>query len=95
MRVGMAGTPRPAGSLPHYGNANSYIYRNQCNGAATRAKEPGDRSHRGSSVGDCVSILGTIADHFGVENALKSIMILPLTELLLSLPIKYPGKEGS
>ena len=42
-----------------------------------------------------VSILGAIADHFGVENALKSIMILPLTGLLLSLPIKYPGKEGS
>jgi FSR family fosmidomycin resistance protein-like MFS transporter len=40
-----------------------------------------------------VSILGAIADHFGVENALKSIMILPLTGLLLSLPIKNPGKQ--
>ncbi len=41
-----------------------------------------------------VSILGAIADHFGAENALKSTMILLLAGLLLSLPIKYPGKEG-
>jgi MFS transporter, FSR family, fosmidomycin resistance protein len=40
-----------------------------------------------------VTILGGIADHFGVENALKSIMILPLAGLLLSLPIRYPGKD--
>ncbi len=40
-----------------------------------------------------VTILGVIADRFGVPNALKSIMVLPLAGLLLSLPIKYPGKE--
>ncbi len=39
-----------------------------------------------------VTILGVIADRFGVPNALKSIMVLPLAGLLLSLPIKYPGK---
>ncbi len=39
-----------------------------------------------------VTILGVIADQFGVPNALKSIMVLPLAGLLLSLPIKYPGK---
>jgi FSR family fosmidomycin resistance protein-like MFS transporter len=40
-----------------------------------------------------VTILGVIADRFGVPNALKSIMVLPLAGLLLSLAIKYPGKE--
>ncbi len=92
MRVGMEGPPRPAGPLPHYGRANFYIYRDHCNGAATPAKEPGD--HSGAHGGFGVSILGAIADHIGVENALKSIMILPLVRLLLSLPIRYPGKEG-
>lgn len=40
-----------------------------------------------------VTILGIIADHFGVDNALKSITVLPVVGLLLSLPISYPGKE--
>jgi FSR family fosmidomycin resistance protein-like MFS transporter len=38
-----------------------------------------------------VTILGTIADHFGVPYALKSIMLLPVAGLLLSLPIRYSG----
>jgi FSR family fosmidomycin resistance protein-like MFS transporter len=41
-----------------------------------------------------VTLLGVIADHFGAENALKSIMVLPVAGLLLSLLIKYPGKES-
>jgi hypothetical protein len=92
MRVGMDGPPRPAGPLPYYGRANFYNYRDHCNGAATPAKELGD--HAGAHGGFGVSILGAIADRFGVESALKFIMILPLTGLLLSLPILYPRKEG-
>ncbi len=38
-----------------------------------------------------VTILGVIADHFGVLNALKSIMVLPVAGLLLCLPIRYQG----
>jgi MFS transporter, FSR family, fosmidomycin resistance protein len=41
-----------------------------------------------------VTILGVIADHFGAENALKSIMVLPVAGLLLSVLIKYPGKAS-
>jgi FSR family fosmidomycin resistance protein-like MFS transporter len=40
-----------------------------------------------------VTILGVIADHFGPEIALQSIIVLPVAGLLLSLPIKYPGKK--
>ncbi|MBI4962298.1 MAG: MFS transporter [Desulfomonile tiedjei] len=36
-----------------------------------------------------VTILGVIADHYGVPVALKSIWLLPLAGLLLSLPIRY------
>jgi MFS transporter, FSR family, fosmidomycin resistance protein len=38
-----------------------------------------------------VTLLGIIADHFGVPVALKSIIVLPITGVLLSLFIKYPG----
>jgi FSR family fosmidomycin resistance protein-like MFS transporter len=37
-----------------------------------------------------VTILGVIADHFGVPTALHAIMLLPVAGLLLSLPIRYP-----
>ena len=37
-----------------------------------------------------VTILGVIADHFGVPIALKAIMVLPLVGLATSLLIKYP-----
>ena len=37
-----------------------------------------------------VTILGVIADHFGVLNALKFIAVLPVAGLVLSLPIRYP-----
>jgi FSR family fosmidomycin resistance protein-like MFS transporter len=37
-----------------------------------------------------VTVLGVIADHFGVPVALKSIMVLPLAALLISIFIKYP-----
>jgi MFS transporter, FSR family, fosmidomycin resistance protein len=37
-----------------------------------------------------VTILGVIADHYGVPVALKSIMVLPVAGLLISLLIKYP-----
>jgi MFS transporter, FSR family, fosmidomycin resistance protein len=36
-----------------------------------------------------VTVLGVVADHFGVPTALYSIMILPVIGLVLSLPIKY------
>ena len=37
-----------------------------------------------------VTLLGVVADHFGVTVALKSIAILPLTGLLFSLFLRYP-----
>lgn len=37
-----------------------------------------------------VTLLGLIADNFGVPVALKSIIVLPLAGVLLSLFIKYP-----
>jgi len=40
--------------------------------------------------GICVTLLGVIADHFGVPVALKSIMILPLAGFLLSIFLRYP-----
>ncbi len=42
-----------------------------------------------------VTFLGVIADHFGVPVALKSIMILPVLGLMLSLLLKYPIKTVS
>ena len=42
-----------------------------------------------------VTILGVIADHFGVPAALKSIMIFPVVGLLLSAAVKYPLAEQS
>jgi FSR family fosmidomycin resistance protein-like MFS transporter len=40
--------------------------------------------------GICVTLLGVIADHFGVPVALKSIMLLPLVGFLLSAFLRYP-----
>jgi len=40
-----------------------------------------------------VTILGIIADHFGVLTALESIWLLPVAGLLLSLPIHYPVRR--
>jgi MFS transporter, FSR family, fosmidomycin resistance protein len=37
-----------------------------------------------------VTLLGIIADHFGVPVALKSIMLLPIAGLLISCFIRYP-----
>ncbi len=37
-----------------------------------------------------VTLLGVIADHFGLPVALKSIMFLPLIGLLISFFIRYP-----
>ena len=37
-----------------------------------------------------VTVLGVIADYYGVPVALKSIMVLPLTGLLISFLIRYP-----
>jgi FSR family fosmidomycin resistance protein-like MFS transporter len=42
-----------------------------------------------------VTLLGVVADHFGVPAALKSIMLLPLTGLGLSLLIRYPIPSDS
>lgn len=39
-----------------------------------------------------VTILGVIADHFGVLFALKSISVLPVIGFLLSLLVKYPER---
>jgi FSR family fosmidomycin resistance protein-like MFS transporter len=37
-----------------------------------------------------VTLLGVIADHFGVPAALKSIMALPAAGLVISCFIRYP-----
>lgn len=41
--------------------------------------------------GICVTLLGIIADHFGVPFALRSIAVLPLVGLILSLVLRYPA----
>ncbi len=41
-----------------------------------------------------VTLLGVVADHFGVPLALKSIILLPLIGLLISLFIRYPLGPG-
>jgi len=38
-----------------------------------------------------VTLLGLVADNFGVPVALESIMILPLVGFILSLIVKYKG----
>ena len=43
--------------------------------------------------GICVTLLGVIADHFGVPVALKSIMVLPFIGFLLSTVLKYPEQK--
>ena len=40
--------------------------------------------------GICVTLLGVIADHFGVPAALESIMIIPLAGFILSMVLRYP-----
>jgi FSR family fosmidomycin resistance protein-like MFS transporter len=40
-----------------------------------------------------VTILGVIADHFGVPFALKSIIVLPLTGLMMSMLLRYPPRR--
>jgi MFS transporter, FSR family, fosmidomycin resistance protein len=40
-----------------------------------------------------VTLLGTIADHWGVPMALKTIFVLPLIGFVLSLFIQYPPKK--
>jgi FSR family fosmidomycin resistance protein-like MFS transporter len=40
-----------------------------------------------------VTLLGIIADHWGVPMAMKSILILPLLGFILSLLIKYPPNK--
>ncbi len=42
-----------------------------------------------------VTLLGVIADHAGVDIALKSIGILPVAGLALGLMFKYPPREGA
>jgi MFS transporter, FSR family, fosmidomycin resistance protein len=40
-----------------------------------------------------VTILGVVADHFGVPTALKSITVLPLAGLIISCFIPYPARR--
>ena len=40
-----------------------------------------------------VTLLGTIADHWGVPVAMKAILILPLIGFALTFLIKYPPKK--
>jgi FSR family fosmidomycin resistance protein-like MFS transporter len=37
-----------------------------------------------------VTLLGIVADHFGVAAALKTILFLPLVGLVFALLIRYP-----
>jgi len=43
--------------------------------------------------GICVTLLGVVADRYGVPFALKSIMIIPLIGLMLSMMLKYPKQH--
>ena len=40
--------------------------------------------------GICVTLLGVIADHYGVPFALKSIAVLPFIGLIFSVALRYP-----
>jgi FSR family fosmidomycin resistance protein-like MFS transporter len=40
-----------------------------------------------------VTLLGVVADHFGVYTALKSIAILPVVGFILSLTLRYPLRQ--
>ncbi len=42
-----------------------------------------------------VTLLGVMADHFGVDIALKSIGMLPVAGLVLSLILRYPPRQGA
>lgn len=42
-----------------------------------------------------VTVLGVLADRFGVPFALKSIIILPVIGLVLSVLLKFPGKTAA
>jgi len=46
-----------------------------------------------SAGGVGVTLLGVIADHWGVPMAIQSIFILPLIAFGLSLLVKYPLKK--
>lgn len=43
--------------------------------------------------GICVTLLGVVADHFGVPAALQSIMALPVVGLLLALGLRYRQED--
>jgi len=43
--------------------------------------------------GICVTLLGVVADHFGVPAALQAVMALPVAGLLLALGLRY-RQEG-
>jgi FSR family fosmidomycin resistance protein-like MFS transporter len=43
--------------------------------------------------GICVTLLGVLADHFGVPFALRSIAVLPVLGLILSVMLSYPGQS--
>ncbi len=40
-----------------------------------------------------VTILGVVADHFGVPFALRTIMVLPIAGLILSMALRYPSSS--
>jgi FSR family fosmidomycin resistance protein-like MFS transporter len=40
-----------------------------------------------------VTLLGLLADHFGVPVALRSIAILPFSAFIISLGLRYPGRK--
>ncbi|MHB8829209.1 MAG: MFS transporter [Syntrophales bacterium] len=44
--------------------------------------------------GICVTLLGVLADHFGVPFALKSIAVLPFLGLIMSLTLRYPEQNA-
>ena len=44
--------------------------------------------------GICVTLLGVLADHFGVPFALKSIAVLPFLGLIMSLTLRYPDQNA-
>ncbi|MCE5281104.1 MAG: hypothetical protein LLG93_03295 [Deltaproteobacteria bacterium] len=45
--------------------------------------------------GICVTLLGVLADHFGVPFALQSIAVLPILGFFLSILIPYPENSAA
>ncbi len=72
--------------------------RGRVKGVLTERGESIDCQMVGFAIGAggiCVTLLGVLADHFGVPFALRSIGVLPVIGLIFSLVLRYPEQDQS